>query len=103
MQVILEVQNMTAEYVVSFTKTKSKKMNYSTISFSNKRVIIAAIGTESKIPKNHIIIPHKIIEINITTLLIPKDLFIINGMRIFPSIVLIINIIPAIINHPIAP
>jgi len=68
------------------------------ISFSNKSVIIAAIGTASKIPKNHIIIPHKIIEMKITTLLIPKDLFIINGTIMLFSIALITNIIPVIIN-----
>jgi hypothetical protein len=89
---------MIGEYVVSSTKTKSKKLNYSTISFSNKSVIIAAIGTASNIPRNHIIIPHKIIEMKITTLFIPSDLFIINGTIILFSIALIIKIIPVIIN-----
>ena len=61
---------------------------------------IAAIGTANKIPKNHIIIPQRIIEIKITTLLIPRDLFIIRGIRILFSMVLIRKITQVITkNH----
>jgi hypothetical protein len=66
-------------------------------------VIIAAIGTASKIPKNHIIIPHKIIEIKITTLFIPSDFSIINGTIILFSIALIRSIILVIITPPQSP
>ena len=49
------------------------------------RVTITAIGTASNTPKNHIIVPHKIIHMNTTKGLTHKVFHINTGTRIFSS------------------
>lgn len=62
-------------------------------------MIIAAIGTARRTPTNPIIIQPKIIEINITTVFIPRVLLISSGIRTLFSTRLITVAIPATITH----
>ncbi|OQB41363.1 MAG: hypothetical protein BWY04_00867 [candidate division CPR1 bacterium ADurb.Bin160] len=54
---------------------------------SNNNIIITTIGTANKTPKNHIIIPQKIIPINIKLALTHNALFIKIGKKTFDKII----------------
>ncbi|HCB51945.1 TPA: hypothetical protein DEP21_05285 [Patescibacteria group bacterium] len=62
-------------------------------------MIIAAIGTANKIHVTPIINPQRIIQMKITTVFTPRDLFISTGVIIFASNVLIRKITQVIITQ----